>query len=149
MVLFEDYSDIINLPRHVSPTRHPMSMRDRAAQFSPFAALTGYDRCISEEARLTDSKKELTEEEKQEIEQRLQILDNSEGSPLIRVTYFKADDKKSGGGYETVSGEFKRVDLYQRTLNLRSGEKIAIEDILDIEGEVFGFLRGDFSEGVI
>lgn len=137
----DEYDDIIDMPRHVSPTRHPMSMIDRAAQFSPFAALTGYDGCISEEARLTCGKKELTEEEKQEIEQRLQILEDSGGSPVIEVTYFKPDGKKSGGSYETVAGEFKRVDLYELTLNLRSGERIAIEDILRIEGEAFGFLR--------
>lgn len=136
----DNYDDIIDLPRHVSPTRHPMSNHDRAAQFSPFAALTGYDSHIKEEARLTDRKKELTEEEKQEIEQRLQLLEGCGDSPTIEVTYFKTDQRKSGGSYETAVGEFKRVDLYELKLILKNGEKISIEDIYSLESDVFNFL---------
>ncbi len=144
----DNYEDIINLPRHVSPTRHPMSDHDRAAQFSPFAALTGYDNYIKEEARLTRSKKELTEEEKQEVEQRLQFLDSCGGNPLIEVTYFKADNKKSGGSYESVTAEFKRVDLSELNLILKSGEKIPIRDILSIESDAFNFLEKDNFDNV-
>lgn len=139
----DNYDDIINLPRHVSPTRHPMSNHDRAAQFSPFAALTGYDNYIKEEARLTQSKKELTEEEKQEVEQKLQFLDSCGGNPLIEVTYFKSDNKKSGGSYESVTAEFKRVDLSELNIVFKSGEKIPIRDILSIESDAFNFLEKD------
>ncbi|MCM1299995.1 MAG: YolD-like family protein [Firmicutes bacterium] len=134
------YDDIINLPRHVSPTRHPMSNRDRAAQFSPFAALTGYDSHVREAARLTYSKRELTEEEKQEIEQRLQFLSGCGDSPIVEVTYFKPDQRKSGGSYETVTAEFKKVDPFELKLVFKSGEEIPLEDIYSIESDALYFL---------
>lgn len=136
----DQYEDIIDLPRHVSPTRHPMSNRDRAAQFSPFAALTGYDSRVREAARLTDKKRELTEEEKQEIEQRLQFLSSRGGNHMVEVTYFKPDQRKNGGSYETVTAEFKRVDLFELELVFKSGEKIPIRDIYAVESEEFDFL---------
>ncbi|MCD7785253.1 MAG: YolD-like family protein [Oscillospiraceae bacterium] len=140
-----DYSDIINLPHHVSKTHPQMSTQDRAAQFSPFAALTGYDDAIDETARLTGKKLELGEEAKEILDRKLQYLGRiiSE-QPEISVTYFVPDEKKDGGEYVTVSGNLKRIDEYERVVILIGGERIGMEEIIDIESELF---TGDFYEG--
>ena len=136
------YDDIINLPHHVSDKRPQMSMQDRAAQFSPFAALTGYDSAIHETARLTDSKLELTEETMALLNMKLQaVKDSITEQPEILFTYFKPDEKKSGGTYVTVSGTVKKVDDYERLVVLQSGITIPIDDLLDIEGEIFSALQ--------
>lgn len=133
-----NYDDIINLPHHVSETRPRMSQRDRAAQFSPFAALTGYDSEIKETARLTNEKIELDDYAISRIDSCLQILiDNAAEHPTISMTFFKADEKKSGGTYVTVSGDFRRIDESNRTVVLTDGTTIPIEDIYAIEGEIF------------
>ena len=101
----DEYRDIINLPHHVSSKRPQMSMLDRAAQFSPFAALTGYDDAIHETARLTNDKVDLSEEEKETLDRKQQILLERLGEhPALTVTYFIPDAKKSGGAYVTKSG---------------------------------------------
>lgn len=136
------YDDIINLPHHVSDKRPQMSMQDRAAQFSPFAALTGYDSAIHETARLTDSKLELTEETMALLNMKLQaVKDSITEQPEILFTYFKPDEKKSGGAYVTVSGTVKKMDDYERLVVLQSGITIPIDDLLDIEGEIFSALQ--------
>lgn len=136
------YDDIINLPHHVSDKRPQMSMQDRAAQFSPFAALTGYDSAIHETARLTDSKLELTEETMALLNMKLQaVKDSITEQPEILFTYFKPDEKKSGGTYVTVSGTVKKMDDYERLIVLQSGITIPIDDLLDIEGEIFSSLQ--------
>ena len=136
-----NYDDIINLPHHVSETRPRMSQRDRAAQFSPFAALTGYDSEIKETARLTNEKIELDDYAISRIDSCLQILiDNAAEHPTISMTSFKADEKKSGGAYVTVSGDFRRIDESNRTVVLTDGTTIPIEDIYAIEGEIFRLL---------
>lgn len=136
------YDDIINLPHHVSDKRPQMSMQDRAAQFSPFAALTGYDSAIRETARLTDTKLELTEETMAVLNTRLQMVaDSIAEQPELSFTYFKPDEKKSGGAYVTVSGAVKKVDDYERLVILQSGERIPIDNLLDIEGEIFSVLQ--------
>ena len=102
------YKDIINLPHHQSKTRKHMSMVDRAAQFSPFAALTGHSSSIAETARLTDRQIELTEGDKAIINEKLQMLsDYLKSEPVVTITYFEPDDKKSGGSYETITGVVK------------------------------------------
>ena len=128
------YDDIINLPHHVSATRPHMPMIDRAAQFMPFRALSGYEDAVQETARLTDEKIELTEDEKTILDMRLQKLADEIGSqPKVTLTYFRPDKKKAGGAYLTVTGQLKKIDDYEGALILMGGERILIEDILEIQ----------------
>lgn len=132
------YDDIINLPHHVSATRPQMSMIDRAAQFSPFAALTGYDAAIQETGRLTDEKIDLGEEAKTVLDRKQHYLsDIISVQPEITVTYFLPDERKSGGSYLSVTGKLKRIDEYERMMILTDGKKIPLDDIMNIESELF------------
>lgn len=132
------YDDIIHLPHHVSKTRPQMSMMDRAAQFSPFAALTGYDADIKETGRLTDEKIELGEETKAVLDRKQRYLsDMISVQPEITVTYFLPDERKSGGTYLSVTGKLKRIDEYERMMILTDGKKIPLDDIMDIESNLF------------
>lgn len=132
------YDDIIHLPHHVSKTRPQMSMMDRAAQFSPFAALTGYDAAIKETGRLTDEKIELGEETKAVLDRKQCYLSNMISvQPEITVTYFLPDERKSGGTYLSVTGKLKRIDEYERMMILTDGKKIPLDDIVDIESNLF------------
>lgn len=132
------YDDIIHLPHHVSKTRPQMSLEDRAAQFSPFAALTGYDAAILETGRLTEDKLELGEETQAILDRKQRYLaEIIDTKPEITVTYFVPDEKKSGGAYSTVTGFLKRIDEYERVLVLTDGRKIQLDAILDIESEEF------------
>ena len=139
------YEDIINLPHHVSKTRPQMSMLDRAAQFSPFAALTGYDAAIKETGRLTDEKIEMDEDRKTALDMKqTYLIEMLDEQPEISITYFLPDTKKSGGAYVTVTGNLKRFDEYERLLILTNGKKIPMDDIADIESDLFkGLLGGD------
>lgn len=124
------YDDIINMPHHVSTTHPQMSMHDRAAQFSPFAALTGHGDAVKETARLTDEKLELTEDEISALNQKLNFLtEHAEDRPEITVEYFVPDERKSGGAYITVTGNFRRIDEYSQSIIMTSGEEISIRDI--------------------
>ena len=132
------YDDIIDLPHHVSATRPRMSMIDRAAQFSPFAALTGYDAAIKETGRMTDERIELSEESRAVLDGKQQLLlDNLADHPEVSVTHFVPDERKSGGAYVTVTGQVKKVDEFERLLILTDGTKIPLDDILDIASELF------------
>lgn len=132
------YDDIINLPHHVSTTRPQMSTINRAAQFAPFAALTGYDAAIRETARLTDERIKLGESDIAALDIKLRVLtDFISDQPEVFVTYFQPDEKKEGGAYITANGVVKKIDNYERIIVFISGEKIAIKDILDIECELF------------
>lgn len=132
------YDDIIHLPHHVSKTRPQMSMQDRAAQFSPFAALTGYDAAILETGRLTEDKLELGEETQAILDRKQRYLaEIIDTKPEITVTYFVPDEKKSGGAYSTVTGFLKRIDEYERVLMLTDGRKIQLDAIFDIESDEF------------
>ena len=132
------YDDIIHLP-HPEPSTHPrMTMENRAAQFSPFAALTGYDEATREEARLTDEKKELSNDMIEMLDARLAVLEQHlKEHPSITVTYFHQDEKKSGGRYITVSGNLKNLDGVKHTLHMTDNTKIPIEDIRLIECDLF------------
>ena len=121
------YKDIINLPHQTSKRHTRLSMKQRSAQFSHFAALTGYEEATRETSRLTDEKLELSEEEAKELNQKLQ---NIEGETTI--TYFVKDAIKSGGSYFTIRGEVKRIDDIQKILVMRNGENINIDDIVNI-----------------
>lgn len=136
------YNEIMSLPHHVSKTHPQMPMSDRAAQFSPFAALTGYDSAIRETGRLTDERIELDEEALMALNMRYQLLmDSLKESPGVRITYFKPDERKSGGAYLTVSGIVKKVDDYERMITMRDGVVIPLDDVLMIEGELFSGLQ--------
>lgn len=127
------YDDIIHLPHHVSSTRPHMPMTDRAAQFMPFRALTGYEDAVRETARYTDERVELTEDEKALLDMRLQKLaDEISNQPKMTLTYFRPDKKKAGGAYICVTGQLKKIDDHEGYLILTGGERILIEDILEI-----------------
>ena len=128
------YDNILNLPHHVSSTRPHMSMHDRAAQFSPFAALTGYDDTVRETARLTDERLELTADRINALNQKIDFLkEHAEKRPEITVEYFIPDEKKSGGKYVTLLGKFRRIDEYNHNMVFTSGEEIPLNDIFNIE----------------
>ena len=132
------YEDILNLPHHVSKTRPQMSMLDRAAQFSPFAALTGYDAAIKETGRLTDEKIELDEDTKAALDMKqAYLIEMIDEQPEITIIYFLPDARKVGGAYVTVTGNLKRFDEYERLLILTNGKKIPMDDIADIESDLF------------
>ena len=132
------YDDIINLPHHVS-NKHPrMSPIDRAAQFSPFAALTGHDAAIKETARLTEERLELDENRKELLDARLQLLREHLGEkPTVTFTFFEPDERKSGGAYVTVTGSVKKIEEYENKIILEEGASIFIDDIYAVEGELF------------
>ena len=136
------YNDIIDLPHHVSASRPRMSMIDRAAQFSPFAALTGYDAAIKETGRLTDERIELSDESRAALDRKQQLLmDNLADCPKVSVTYFVPDERKSGGAYVTVTGQVKKVDEFERLLILTEGTKIPLDEIQDLSGDLFRVLE--------
>ncbi len=183
-----NYDDIINLPHHTSPTRPRMSMIDRAAQFSPFAALTGYDAAVKETARLTDRRIELDEYEKVALDERLCVIDRAaqfspfaaltgydaavketarltdrrieldeyekvalderlcvlqehlKEFPQVKITYFQPDARKSGGSYLSVTGSVKKIDNYEKCIVMADKQKIAIDDIMEITGDIFRVL---------
>ena len=132
------YDDIIHLPHPVSQRRAGMSMADRAAQFSPFSALTGYEEVIAETGRLTDTSTELTQSSLMELNEEFQILARYAAStPAVTIVYFEPDRYKSGGSYVTVTGRVKRVDEYEQTLNLTDGRQIPMEAIRRITCDLF------------
>ena len=132
------YNDIINLPHHVSSTRPQMPILDRAAQFAPFAALTGYDAAIKETGRLTDEKIELDEEALNILNMKYQILiDSLDDDPEVTFTYFKPDERKAGGAYVKVTGTVKKVDDFERLIVMQNGTKMPMDDILNIDGTIF------------
>lgn len=136
------YDDIINLPHHVSTTRPQMAILKRAAQFSPFAALTGYDAAIRETARLTDQRIELGESDIAALDMKLRLLADRIGEhPEATFTYFLPDEKKEGGAYVTASGHIKKIDDFEGAVVLMDGEIIRIEDVLDIQCEIFGAIQ--------
>lgn len=131
------YDDIINLPHHVSE-RHPqMSMYNRAAQFAPFAALTGHNAAITEAARLTEAEEELSESDAEVLNRKLAYLQSLDEKPTISVTYFVPDDKKEGGSYHTATGIVKSVEPDKGVLQFEDGTGIPVIRIKDIDGECF------------
>lgn len=128
-----NYDDIIHLPHHRSKKHAPMPIIDRAAQFSPFAALTGHDAAIKETARLTDRKIELDEYEIAILDEKLQqIKEKLPMNPEITVTYFQPDVRKDGGEYRTISGKVKKMDEYAKSIIMENGIRLPIEDIIEL-----------------
>lgn len=134
----DKYDDIINLPHHVSENRPHMSMIDRAAQFSPFAALTGYEDAVKETERLTEQKISLNETEINLLNDKLNFIqENIKSRPIVSITFFVPDNRKNGGSYSTVIGTVKRLDTYEKVIIMTDGNVIPVEDILQIESEIF------------
>lgn len=137
-----EYDDIIELPHHISSTHPPMSAHDRAAQFAPFAALTGYEAQLGETERLTEERAETDEYRAARLDACMRLLvENAEERPTVSVTYFKADERKSGGAYVTVSGSFRRIDDDDGTIVFTDGKRVPIGDIYAVEGDIFCMLE--------
>ena len=135
------YDDIINLPHHVSVRHRQMPVADRAAQFMPFAGLTGFGDSIQETGRLTDERMELEEDVVKSLDGKLQYLsERLGGRPEISVTFFRPDLKKTGGAYVTVTGWIKKIDLYDRILLMEDGTRIPMKEVVELEGEIFSDL---------
>ena len=129
-----EYDDIIDLPRPISSNRRRMSVSDRAAQFAPFSALTGYGDTVNEVKRLTHERIELDEYEKELIDRKLQYLfDNVKAMPKVKITYFINDSKKSGGEYVTAEGRVEKIDDYERMVILSDERTINIDEIFSLE----------------
>ena len=132
------YDDIINLPHHMSKKHPQMSLLDRAAQFSPFAALTGHEDAIEETSRLTDERLELDENAINMLDIRLQLLrERLSEKPVIEFSYFKSDEKKMGGSYEKITGTVKKIDMYGQKIIMNEGCCIPIDNVVAIDGEIF------------
>ena len=128
------YDDIIRLPHPDSPKHPRMSLHDRAAQFSPFAALTGHSAAIAETGRLTDRRVELDEYEMARVDAELQRLQELlPGGPTASITYFVPDERKNGGSYQTVTGEVKRIDAVTGVIQMTDRREIPIEDVFSIK----------------
>ncbi len=132
------YDDIINLP-HPTSQRHPrMPVRDRAAIFSPFAALSGHGAAIAETARLTDRRMELDEDTRAELDSKQAVLlEHIDEQPEITVTWFQPDEKKDGGAYLTATGRLKKLRELERLLVLADGTEIPLEDVVALESGIF------------
>ena len=134
----DNYDDLLYLP-HPTSKKHPrMSRLDRAAQFSPFAALTGYDDAVRETARLTDRRVELSDGELAVLDERLRlVLAWEDDPPLVSVTWFQPDQRKEGGAYATTQGRIRKVDEVKRVLVMDDGSKIPVDDIVELDSEIF------------
>lgn len=139
------YDDIIDLPHYQSKKRKHMSMADRAAQFAPFAALTGYDEAVKETARQTEDRIETDEYEKAALNNKLLFLQEQLDKKLeISITYFKPDKRKEGGAYVTKTGAVKKINEYEHIIFMEDNTKIPIHEILCVEGELFDLMEDEF-----
>ena len=134
----DKYEDIIHLPHHVSGKRARMSLHDRAAQFAPFAALTGYGDAIDETARRTETRIEPDENAMTELDARFRHLQEKlPEKPEITLTCFVPDTKKTGGAYVETSGVVKKIDSFARMIFLEDGRKIPMDDVVGLAGDIF------------
>ena len=139
------YDDIINLQRHVSNNHEHMSILDRAAQFSPFAALTGFEGAIKETARLTDHRIELDEAEKTILDEKLRIIQEQlSRQQEIEIVFYRPDEMKAGGSYISLMGTVKKIIGYEVVL-MQDGTRIPIKEIIDITGELFQTMEDFFA----
>nr|WP_297933961.1 hypothetical protein [uncultured Blautia sp.] len=130
------YEDMLELPHPVSKMHPQMPRRDRAAQFAPFAALTGYEEAVREAARITEEKMILDEDSKVQLDWKLRCLQEKvKEQPIIIVTYFMKDERKKGGKYVTVTGVLKKIDSYTHQFVLENGEEIPVEDVVSLDIE--------------
>ena len=138
------YEDIVDLPHHVS-RKHPQpTMADRAARFAPFAAITGYEEMVLEEARITEERIDLDEGTLSILNEKLNMIQEFiDEEPEVTITYFEPDKKKSGGVYIDITGTVKRIDEYECLVIMTDGKKIRIEDIYSLESDLFYSLGVD------
>lgn len=128
------YDDIISLPHHVSMKHPQMSRSNRAAQFAPFAALTGYEDAIKETARITQERIEIDEYEKEELSRKIQWLREHNSEKIhVSIRYFEPDAQKSGGRYQDINGKINKINEYEHSISLKTGEVIPIGDIISLE----------------
>ena len=140
--MIKNYDDIINMPHHVSKKHPQMSISDRAAQFAPFAALTGYQDAIVETGRLVDKKCELTDEEKEFISSKINfLLENVDKNIEVSISYFIKDEKKNGGKYTNVLWVIKSFNQIDKTIKLTNKMIIKVEDIVSINNDIFNILE--------
>lgn len=138
------YEDIVNLPPHISKKHPQPSMMDRAARFAPFAAITGYEEMVLEEARVTEERVDLDEGALSLLNEKLNMIQEFiDEEPEIKITYFEPDKKKSGGAYIDITGTVKRIDEYECLVIMTDGKKIRIEDIYSLESDLFYSLGVD------
>jgi len=129
------YDDIIDLPHHVSRNHPQMPMLDRAAQFAPFAALTGYGAAVRETARLTAERRELSPQDAEELDRRLAaLIARLPDRPEATVELFVPDDRKAGGAYVTVTGRVRHISVPERTLVMEDGTVVPLDDIVSLDG---------------
>lgn len=132
------YEDIVNLPPHISKKHPQPSMMDRAARFAPFAAITGYEEMVLEEARVTEERVDLDEGALSLLNEKLNMIQEFlDEEPEVTITYFEPDKKKSGGAYVSITGIVKRIDEYEHFVIMTDGKKIRIEDIYAIGSDLF------------
>ena len=132
------YEDIVDLPHHISKKHPQPTMADRAARFAPFAAITGYEEMVLEEARVTDDRIEMDESSNAALNEKLNmILEFIDEQPEVSITYFEPDKRKAGGAYVTVTGTVKRIDEYEHLVIMTDGKKINIDDIYNLQSELF------------
>ena len=132
------YEDIENLPPHISEKHPQPTMEDRAARFAPFAAITGYEEMVLEEARVTEERIDLDEGTLSLLNEKLNMIQeflNEE--PEVTITYFEPDKKKSGGAYVSITGIVKRIDEYEHIVIMADGKKINIDAIYEIQSDLF------------
>ena len=135
------YEDIVNLPPHISKKHPQPTLLERAARFAPFAAITGYEEMVLEEARVTVERVELDEGTLAMLNEKLNIIhDSLDSEPVVQITYFEPDKKKSGGAYVCVTGIVKRIDEDERLVIMSDGKKIRIDEIFGLEGKLFDSL---------
>lgn len=138
------YDDIVDLPPHISKKHPQPSMMDRAARFAPFAAITGYEEMVLEEARVTEERIDLDEGTLSLLNEKLNMIQEFlDDEPEVTITYFEPDKKKSGGAYVNITGIVKRIDEYEHLVIMTDGKKIYIEDIYNLQSDLFYSLGVD------
>ena len=138
MAEYFPYEDIVNLPRHISKIHPQATMADRAARFSPFAAISGYEDMVKEAARVTEERIDITDATKELLNEKLNmIIEFLDEEPEVTITYFEPDKKKDGGAYISITGTVKRIDEYERIVLMSDDKKIRIDEIYAIESDLF------------
>ena len=138
------YEDIVNLPPYISKKHPQPTMMDRAARFAPFAAITGYEEMVLEEARVTEERIDLDEDALSLLNEKLNMIQEFlDEEPEVTITYFEPDKKKSGGAYVSITGTVKRIDEYEHLVLMTDGKKIRIDEIYNIQGDLFYTLGVD------
>ena len=138
MAEYFPYEDIVNLPRHISKVHPQATMADRAARFSPFAAISGYEDMVKEAARVTEERIDITDATKELLNEKLNmIIEFLDEEPEVTITYFEPDKKNDGGAYISITGTVKRIDEYERIVLMSDDKKIRIDEIYAIESDLF------------